>query len=409
MAQFLEVYMNDELVGHLRQDLDAGMTFKYISEAKNQLSLSLPIRSEPYAEKECKNFFDALLPESERARRAIANHYGATNSNSPFSLLKAVGRDCAGAISFYEEGQKPTTTTGGDLKVLSDRALAKLIEELPSRPLFTGVDGVRISLAGIQDKAAVTLTDDGKIALPIESPSTHILKPALLDLQESAVNEFLTMTLAKDLNLDCAEVELRRAGDREYLLVKRFDRQLQSDGSQTRIHQEDFCQVLNIPSINKYEIDGGPSIKMCFELMDNTRVPAKSKLTLLDQMLFNYIVGNTDAHGKNYSLLYKSKGKPILAPLYDCLSLSMMESLSKEMAMRIGKQSGINNVSEKNWQDFSQTCSISFNKIRTRIDELTETTEALLSMPPKTKSAYEKLWRDAMLERCRLARKSIGL
>lgn len=359
--------MNEDLVGFLSQT--AGDTqFQYTEEAKRPISLSLPLREEKYSQKHCFHFFEGLLPESDGARKAIGRKFGA-NPNNPFSILKAIGQDCAGAISFFEPGTREDIESKSSLKILNKKKLAKQIDDLESNPLFLGVKGVRISLAGFQEKAAVVLTESSEIALPIARPSTHILKPAIKGYADSAMNEYLTMELAKSLDLDVPEVQLGEADGRTYLLVERYDRSVRK-GIATRLHQEDFCQALSFAPSRKYQEDNGPTFRDCVNLIGETAIPALDLFKLIDYIIFNYLVGNTDAHGKNFSLLYR-ENKPVLAPLYDCICLTIDEQFRQEMAMKIGNRSDINKVTKKDWQAFCETIDFKYGALEERLKHFT--------------------------------------
>ncbi len=252
-------------------------------------------------------------------------------------MLEAVGGDCAGALAFYPHETKPPARSD-DVEVLDDKALGEVLELIKRRPMLAGDDGYRFSLAGAQDKLAVGLRE-GRIALIKDgAPTTHILKPVIEGIKDSAHNELFCMRLAKMMGLDAPETSLGFASDTPYYLVERYDRHTAPDGTITRIHQEDFCQALGIAPEIKYEAEGGPNIAACLEVITNqTAHPAADQMKLLDRVLFNYLIGNADAHGKNFALLYKGD-KPELAPVYDLLSTAIYPSLAKNMAMKIGGQ-----------------------------------------------------------------------
>ena len=178
MNDLLNVYLNTDFVGILSKDDNGGICFQYDKNAKKQLSLALPIREEMYLNKDCKGFFNGLLPESEHVRISIGKKYG-INPKNDFSLLNAIGYDCAGAVAFFEDTPK-NLKEYYEIKgnVLSNDELEKYIKELPKKPLALGSDK-RLSLAGAQDKTAVIMIND-KIAIPNDNvPSTHILKPEI--------------------------------------------------------------------------------------------------------------------------------------------------------------------------------------------------------------------------------------
>lgn len=213
---------------------------------------------------------------------------------------------------------------------------------MPLRPMRAGADGLRLSLAGAQDKLPVVLDADGmRIGLPLNgSPSSHILKPPIAGVDGSVFNEAFCMTLAGALKLDVAPTRVQTIAyedqPRHYLLVQRYDRQPGLSGE--RLHQEDFCQALGAVSEHKYQNECGPGLAQAFALLRGaTRPSAPHTLKLLNGVVFNALIGNHDAHGKNFSLLYTLAGA-VLAPLYDALCTAVYPTLSDKMAMKIGSK-----------------------------------------------------------------------
>jgi len=163
------------------------------------------------------------------------------------------------------------------------------------------------------------------------------------------------MQLAAAVGLDVAPVEARSANGRPFLLVERYDRGCDADAGVHRIHQEDFCQALGVPPETKYASEGGPNFKDCFELLRRvSEQPRTEILKLLDAAFFNLIVGNADAHGKNFSILYDEEGSR-MAPLYDLLSTVAYPDLSPKMAMRIGKRATLAEMDTDGQAFFTET------------------------------------------------------
>jgi serine/threonine-protein kinase HipA len=160
--------------------------------------------------------------------------------------------------------------------------------------------------------------------------------------------------------------------DRMFLLVQRYDRSRDEDGVVRRIHQEDFCQALGVPTEIKYASEGGPNFKDCFGLLRRVAArPAVDVLKLLDAVIFNLIVGNADAHGKNFSILYDSDG-PRLAPLYDLLATVAYPELSPKLAMRIGKRATLGEMDAKGWSAFAADAGVGVPLIRRRVSEISQ-------------------------------------
>lgn len=348
MAKILEVYLHDRLAGQLEQDRSGALWFTYNEEwiaAGVPLSASLPLRAERFKASECRPFFAGLLPE-ENSRRLIASALGVSDRND-FALLARIGAECAGAVSLLESGSPPPAERH-DYRPMSDADLAARLSEIPTRPLLAGEDGVRLSLAGAQGKMALALFG-GEYFLPLDgSPSTHIIKPQSQRFGDLVENEFACMTLASRVGLDVAEVEIGDCETHRFLKVRRYDRIGQE--KLTRIHQEDFCQALGLPPEMKYQEEGGPNFKTCFQLVRRISAsPAADALKLFDAVVFNFLIGNCDAHGKNFSFLYGAEG-PRLAPLYDLVCTRAYPELSSNMAMRIGGEKNPARIFARHWE-----------------------------------------------------------
>lgn len=355
----LNVCLYGELVGELTQTASGEMTFTYSNQAENTISINMPIRTEPYNEVQTQAYFGGLLPESDVVRKIIAKRYG-ISPNNDFSLLKAIGYDCAGAISIHsDENDKTGNDFPLDAKVISEDELYNHIVELPQKPLFIDVENLRLSLAGVHDKAAVCMIEN-QIALPLNGcPTTHILKPSSVHFPGLVENEFFCLELARRIGLTIPKVELRQIKNINFLLIERYDRSFHNNHIQ-RIQQEDFCQALGVKSTRKYESEGGPSLKDCFDLLSKTELPAISRNMLMQAVVFNYLIYNMDAHSKNFSLLQTSKNKFNLAPFYDLVCTGIYEKLTKKMAMKIGKKKEVDYVKPEHWQQMCEEINFSY-------------------------------------------------
>lgn len=241
---------------------------------------------------------------------------------------------------------------------------------------MAGADGIRLSLAGAQDKIAVHVDGD-QISIPLGgAPSTHILKPAIAHFEGLVFNEALCMTLATSIGLLAASVETRRVEDIDYLLVKRYDRKVLG-ASIERLHQEDFCQALGIISEHKYQREGGPSLKSGFSLIrDISSTPVIDLQRFLDAVIFNFLVGNHDAHGKNFSFIYDHSLalglRASIAPLYDIVCTSYYPELSQKMAMKIGGEYESEMVRPRSFEKMADECGLAKPLVKKRILELSE-------------------------------------
>lgn len=366
MAESLNVFINNRQLGILKKDGQGGMKFNYIPEAERCLSLSLPLQKELFNNKNCRGFFNGLLPESEHTRAAIGRKYR-INPKNDFSILQAIGYDCAGAVAFIDEKQLPPKEYYEiEYNQLSEKELVKYIKELPQKPLALGVKDMRLSLAGAQDKTAVIFIDN-KIGIPKENvPTTHILKPAIEGYYETVENEYLCMKAAQKAGIKVPDVQVRYADDTKYFLIERYDRKI-SDGKIKRIHQEDFCQAFNIPSAYKYQSEGGVDFKMCFEILRQTTRPAASIKQFIELMIFNYLIGNNDAHGKNFSILHLDSGKIELAPAYDIMCSQVYPELSDKMAMKIGGHYEHDKILPRHFEKFAEDVAISYTQLKKNI------------------------------------------
>jgi len=369
----LDVWWDRRLVGQLTQDRHGDLGFVYSPdwlqrEDAPPLSASLPKRTESYTRRECRPFFGGLLPE-EGQRKAAAQALGVSSGND-FALLDKLGGDVAGALQLLPPGEPPQDPHSAQPKLLDEADLIRVLDSLPIRPLLAGEEGLRLSLAGSQSKVPVVLVE-GEVALPSpRQPTTHILKPAIVRFPGTTENEAFVMRLAAATGLDAAWVEPRVVRDRTFLLVARYDRSTDSEGHVRRIHQEDFCQALGINPERKYAGEGGPSFKDCFALLRRVSLrPAVEVLKLLDAVIFNLIVGNADAHGKNFSILYE-EGRPRLAPLYDLLATVAYPELSPRLAMKIGRRSTLAEMDARGWEAFAKDTVLGLSLVRRRVAEI---------------------------------------
>jgi serine/threonine-protein kinase HipA len=370
MTRQLVVWLFGAPSGILSQ-IDGRLSFAYSSDWLNTsnsipLSQSLPLQAKAFDDRATRPFFAGLLPEGDK-RKLIAQTLHVSRQND-FALLDGIGGECAGAVTLLEPGQTPQTPDNKNLvRWLDETELLRLLDEMPKRPMLAGEEGLRLSLAGAQDKLPVVAEGD-RIGLPLfNSPSSHILKPAISNVVGSVFNEGFCLTLSHALKLDTVKADIRRVSDRHYLLVERYDRQVTADGRLLRLHQEDFCQALGIAPEYKYQNEGGPDLSKTFELVRQaTRPSAPQILKLLDFAIFNVLVGNHDAHGKNFSLLYTPQGI-VLAPFYDVLTTAVYPNLTDKMAMKIGSKYRFTEVQLRHWERFAAEAGLSPAQVKKRI------------------------------------------
>ena len=389
-------------VGVLELDRRGAMRFAYdggwlADQAAPALSLSLPKQSRSFPSARCAPFFEGLLPEGAE-RDAVAGALGVSPENV-FGILAGIAGEVAGAVSLWPEGQRPpagasadstataaaarsaasirSTATVARAKPLSEAALARLLDAIKTHPLLVnGEDGLRMSLAGAQSKLPVVASGD-EIALPAPGgPTTHILKPANERFPAMTENEAFAMRLARKMGLAAAPVEARVACGRPFLLVERYDRERTPSGAVRRLHQEDFCQALGFVSRRKYAADGGPGFPDCFDLVRRACTnPDQDVDRLLDAAVLHVLVGNADAHGKNYSLVRRGPGfgeTVELAPLYDVLCTAAYPGLSPRLAMKIGGRATLEELRPADWDRFARKCGLAPSTARRRVAKLCE-------------------------------------
>lgn len=376
MTRSLTVWWDRGVVGSLALDRHGAIRFAYAAgwlaeDSAPPLSFSLPKRQASFSTRECLPFFEGLLPEGAQ-RDAVAAALGVSPGNT-FGLLAQLGAEVAGALSLWLEGEVPPPRRAVEPpEVLSDEALVRLLDTIRTRPFLAARRGsLRLSLAGAQSKMPVTAIG-GAVALPSPGrPSTHILKPSTARFPAITENEAFAMCLAARMGLSVAPVQPGVVANRSFLLVERYDRRMRGDGMVERLHQEDFCQALGVPPARKYASEGGPTFARCFELVRRvcTR-PAREVLKLLDAAILQVLLGNADAHGKNYSLLAHPDGSIEIAPLYDLLSTVAYSDLSPMLAMKIAGRGRLRRLRRGDWDRFAANADLSARFVRRRVREL---------------------------------------
>lgn len=331
----LDVYLHDMKVGTLSSEkgrMEFCYSSAYITNSEAEpLAFSLPVRPEPYQEEAITPFFSNLLPD-ESVRVRIAEILGISPENT-FGLLKEIGEDCAGAVAFFAPDKVPSALSNPIYRTLSDDESDEILRHLTERPLNIGAEDFHISGAGAQDKLVATV-ENGKILLPLKgTPSTHIIKPGIERFPESVFNEYYCMKLAAACGLETAPCDILMLKGIPYYITERYDRAYNGK-IWTRLHQEDFCQLLGYDPKVKYESEGGPKLLQCFELLRKMEMPATDTIAFLDRIIFCFLIGNGDAHAKNFSVVYRNK-KPGLAPAYDLLSTTVYPNLAPRLAMKI--------------------------------------------------------------------------
>lgn len=334
----LDVYMNGYRVGIFTRTPSGAHQFKYDETwvrlpGSRPISLSMPLRQQTYQGDEVYNFFDNLLPDTPDVRNRILARYQA-NSTQPFDLLSKVGADTVGALQLMPQGVLPGNIRKMEYKVLSERTLEKVLTGYQAgAPLgmIEEVEDFRISIAGAQEKTALLLLEDKWCQPRNATPTTHIIKLPIgkieshsyaIDLSDSVENEYLCTLLAREFGLPVPNCFMMQAGSIKALAVERFDRKYSSDGSWLmRLPQEDFCQVLNVPSAQKYESHGGPGIAEIMSYLLGSANTEQDRYQFMKAQVLFWLLSATDGHAKNFSVFIEPDGRFRLTPFYDILSM----------------------------------------------------------------------------------------
>jgi serine/threonine-protein kinase HipA len=338
----LVVYHQDMIVGFLEFDKEERLSFQYDkswlgSKDRFPLSFALPLEAKVYGHLETKSFFENLLPEGEI--KDLLEAHGKSSIKSDFGFLQEFGGDCAGAFKILPEKVKPSKISKLRKELKLDVIYKYLDEKKSLTDAILNKEGGKFSLAGAQDKFAVSF-EKNKIYLPLDgSPTTHIIKPHVRyfnSTHDTPYNEYLCMELAAAVGLNTPKVGII-GGEYPLFIVERFDR-IQTKTGVSRIHQQDFCQAQGITSLKKYEADGGPTFADNYKLVKaNSSAPIPDLNQLLKWLIFNLVIGNNDSHSKNLAFLQTADGIR-LAPFYDLLSTSVYKEIGQNFAFKIGGQ-----------------------------------------------------------------------
>ncbi len=364
----LHVFADDTPIGVLTDPPDHRVAFACShawlrSPTRFAISQSLPLRVEPFGV-EAERFFGNLLPEGG-VRTAVCRRLGISEDND-FALLRAIGRECAGALRIVEDDG--VTEAPHAYRRLRDADL----ERWATSGAYAGAVGaeLRLSLAGAQDKLGVRVDGD-KLLLPEQgSPSTHLLKLPHRDFAALPQNEALVLSLARRVGLPAVDATLWTGHGPPLLVVARFDRSV--GPPIRRRHQEDFAQALGVDRRRKYEAEGGPTFHRCLELVrEASTSPLIDSRALLRWLAFCAVVGNRDNHAKNLSLLRDDDGRWRLAPFYDLVCTTAYGRLSTRLAMSIGGRTDGGNLPATAWHAEARTIGVKPKYLQGVVEEVT--------------------------------------
>lgn len=385
----LNVWYKNDLVGRIWQDSHGLIGFCYADDWIKKgfaISQQLPLRKEEYAPSSSKahQFFVNLLPEGD-ARLHIVRDLKI--SNSDFGLLKAIGGECAGALSMLPLDITPSETA--QYKQLSETDLKKLVLRQGQIFTFTSFEQrPRLSLAGAHDKCPIFYDGKNYFLPENSSPSTHILKFSISDYRNLPAYEYFLTKLAESIGLPVVQITLKKIEKNYFILVKRYDRILSDNNNIARLHQEDFCQALGYSYKNKYQQEGGPSFLACYNLIQDISInPIQDSENLLRWQVFNVLAGNSDGHAKNLSLLYNENFQTELAPFYDLVCTRAIERIDTKLALSVGGEFDPDKISLLHWEQMANNCNIRFSYLKEMIEEIAQ---RLLDNLKKTREDFEQ-------------------
>ncbi len=410
-GQTLHVFHAEKRIGRLGYDPNEQVySFEYAEAWQDDptafdLAPLLPRKDRLHSGSAVRFFFSNLLPEGEMLEIVARTH--GVSKYDPFGLLRKIGAECAGALSILEsdtaraDGKTYARIRNEELSARARADAADLLANAGGR--------LRMSLAGVQDKLPALVTSDGTVALPEPgSASAHILKPDNRQWRaypHSAANEHFCMELARRLGLDVPRSALMKVPESIYV-VERFDRVfehplevagkeglLELQGAPVRrLHQIDVCQLLGIPPTQKYEepefeTPPGPNLPTIVEALSGAVGDALAvRQALIEWVIFNYLVGNSDSHSKNISMLWKD-GRWRLAPTYDLLSVAVYsEDPEKlhDLAFTIGGETRYAWITGARWLEFSNDLGVGYRYVQ----------RALLRLSSRVRSQAEALVKD---------------
>ncbi|EYT58650.1 transcriptional regulator [Dietzia sp. UCD-THP] len=351
----LVVLLSGERIGTLTEDNLGKHWFAYdLDGPQRNLSLSMPRRRQPWGPDQVEPFLDGLLPDNQAARNEIARHYDAVTGNA-FSLLAAVGRDCAGAVQFLPPDKADEFDEGALIPVSESEIGARLRSLITSRQPSWQARGEHWSLAGAQEKIALQRRGGHWFQATGAIPTTHIIKPGVVDLKCQAYNEVLCLAAVRELGLPTASTDYVDFAGTPALVSRRWDRLVSRDGSVVRLHQEDLCQALGVSPAAKYQSEGGPSPGDVISLLRSLLLEDEIWL-FVRALTVNFLLGATDAHAKNYAIIHPESGRPRLAPFYDIASIYPYAPGPKhrKLAMKIGSRYNYDQIELRHWLAFAE-------------------------------------------------------
>lgn len=390
VVQKLGVYLRKRKIGTLTRKSDGALDFRYEDswiEKGYAVSLSMPLPDRTFTGPRTSFFFDNLLPDSEGTLKAIARKFGSPSTKA-FDLLSLIGRECTGALSFFEDGDAPPSAEKMSSRSLDEATIAERLRGLNGETPLGMADGdFRSSLSGAQEKMALLHWKEHWFEPKGATPTSHILKRPVgrlmestsmpvIDFERSVDNEWLCLFLADICGLQPAEATIETFEDQRVLSVRRFDREW-DEKILTRIPQEDFCQATGTSPLLKYERKGGPSLRDLMRILARSNNADADRRRLFKTALFNDLIHNTDSHAKNFSLFHVRTGFA-LTPMYDLLSAHFLRKSHPEFysklrtSLRVNGKDRFRDIHFKDWRAEAKACGLTTDVLEEIVHELSQ-------------------------------------
>lgn len=374
----LDVYLGKHIIANLSM-LNDQLHWQYSEDWQHTgyaVSPHLPLQGD-IPTINVQIFLRNLLPEGNGLDELVKGFH--LSKYNTYGLIRALGLDTPGALIMLTPQQ--SFPENPYFRIITDNEMAQRLDSRDDFGLIIWDGKPRLSVAGVQDKINVMINKEGKLGFGEGSLcSTHILKFEKQKFSHLVINELITMRLAKQCGLTVANVQLMHFGKHPALLIERFDRRIISMNEIQRRHIIDGCQALNLPPEYKYErnfgsgrdvahIRDGASMKKLFDFANRCANPALTKQQILDWVLFNLLIFNYDAHGKNISFFIGTNGIS-LTPFYDLVNIKMYPDFEHEMAMGLGDEFDGKTVHAYQLADFADSCQLSRTLLTKRLKYL---------------------------------------
>jgi len=380
MTQTLFVFLNQEPLGLLHftgQEDRYGLEYAPSWLESQGYAVSPHLAPEECGSDKLKRFLSNLLPEGKWLEELSVGHR--ISKSNVFGLIALIGAETTGALSFQYagEGEEPRPTA---FRRVGAEELTERIAQRQRISIATWDGTPRLSVTGVQDKLPILIRPDGAMGFGEgDLASTHILKFGRRPDMHMVINEFICMKLAESVRLPVARVSLQRFGE-PVLVVERFDRR-RVGGRVERLHLIDGCQMLDLPPTYKYErpfgtagegarIRTGASLPKLFAAARNCRIPALAIRDLLNWTLFQLLIGNSDAHGKNISFFVGKAGIDV-APSYDLLNIDMYgEEFERDLALAVGNEFAAGQIRPYDLAEFCAASHLPPRQVATSLKNL---------------------------------------